>query len=645
MPDELLYFNGVNGATGEYGLPPLSGEQLASVLEGEGDEALLRELKWRFGQREQSHFGVTEGVDPNNLEEAGWGVLFAHDADPAVREALHPLLELRRGQAGDLYRVYEGIDGFHVGKDSKTSFLRRHGVGPGPVDPQKAPYYLLIVGGPEQIPYRFQSQIDVQFAVGRIEFGSDLDAYHNYASSVVAAETGSVKLPRRMTFFGVKNEDDAATRLSSEHLVAPLVGHVGEKQKGWKTRTCLEGAATKAELTRLLGGEETPSLLFTACHGMEFPAGDPRQIPHQGALLCQDWPGPAAWKGRGPIPQDFYFAADDLPSSANLLGMMGFFFACYGCGTPRLDEFAKQAFRDRRAEIAPQAFLAGLPTRMLSNPGGGALAVVGHVERAWGCSFVWKDTGAQTAVFESALDTLLDGRTVGSAVEYFNERYAELSTVLADELEEKEFGKQVDPYELAGMWTANNDARGYMVLGDPAVRLPLAKEGEHVEERPRIELKGIGKAGASDASRVSVPAAAAAPPGAEMSFGFFGGDEKPGEPTGPGPFQEFLRKMGEFLSKTLDDVTTLEVDTWVSTDLDQVSYQGGKYVGASLRASTRVLVDGDTKLCVPRGKDGKVDTELWELHKEAVREAREARSQLVRTTIDAAKGLVGLWKG
>ena len=116
MSNDLLYFNGVNGASGEYLLPPLTPQDISKLAQDEQlDAKNLAELKWRHVQATTAHLGVKEGVDPKNLAETGWGVIFAHNADPAIRDALHELLAHRRQQATQqhehYYQEYIGVKG------------------------------------------------------------------------------------------------------------------------------------------------------------------------------------------------------------------------------------------------------------------------------------------------------------------------------------------------------------------------------------------------------------------------------------------------------------------------------------------------------------------------------------------------------
>ena len=211
MSDEQLVFNGIDGDTGRYDLPPMSAEELMQVIRGETTPENIAELRMRVQRAHAGFLGVKEGIAAEKLEEAGWGIIFPQYAwsEPeknkqvdAIREALQPLLQLRAKQAGDRFKDWtQGKNkGFQVGADTKGKYLARFGMGPGPADPDKVPYYLLIAGSPSDIPFRFQSQLDVQYAVGRIHFDT-LDEYAAYAASVVAAETSPKRLARAGSVF------------------------------------------------------------------------------------------------------------------------------------------------------------------------------------------------------------------------------------------------------------------------------------------------------------------------------------------------------------------------------------------------------------------------------------------------------------
>jgi hypothetical protein len=89
---DLCIFNGLDGATGEYLVPPMTAEEVVEVL-------MQRPLR-------AERRAMMPGLDPRNLAEAGWGAIFHRDADPALREALEALLRHRKEQAGGRYREF-----------------------------------------------------------------------------------------------------------------------------------------------------------------------------------------------------------------------------------------------------------------------------------------------------------------------------------------------------------------------------------------------------------------------------------------------------------------------------------------------------------------------------------------------------------
>lgn len=107
--------------------------------------------------------------------------------------------------------------------------------------------------------------------------------------------------------------------------------------------------------------------------------------------------------------------------------------------------------------------------------------------------------------------------------------------------------------------------------------------------------------------------------------------------------QKFVQKLGDYLGQALDDATSLDVRTYVSENIGAVTYEKGQFGGdARLRAMTRVNIDGDTLVCVPE-TDGEVDTAVWSIHMDMVKQAQESRAELMKTIVSAAGSLASIF--
>jgi hypothetical protein len=490
LPDAIPC-NGIDAATGRYLENPYTvGDIAALALSQPPDPA--REAATRRKSDPGADRIAAFGVDVQRLDQAGWAVVFGRDSAPQVRRALAPLLDRRRDQAGPLYREYAGAEGCLPG-ESWDGFRRRRRIGAGAARPVEMPYYVLLVGGPGEVPFSFQYDMDVQRGVGRIAF-ADAAAYERYAAGVLHAEDAAPPGASggRAALFATQNPDDGATAASRAMLAEPVAEKLAATLgAAWQVDLLAGDAAAKAELAALLGGDKTPDLLLSATHGAAFGRFDPRQAPAQGALVTGEWPGPLQWR-QALDPTQHYFAAADLAAGARLDGLIAVLFACFGAGTPEKNDFIhrRESGHFEPAGLADASFLAALPQALLSHAAGPALAVIGHIDRAWDLTFREPlggeppegepDDGGSPldpdpGGFASLMLAIASGQRIGSATEYVNLRYAELAARLTNlTYAVKHQGQPLTPgltAQIAWLWTAVNDARNTIVLGDPAARL------------------------------------------------------------------------------------------------------------------------------------------------------------------------------
>jgi hypothetical protein len=475
MNDDDIILNGINGVTGEYLVAPIKPADAVNIALGRPTDSLLGTwLKAITSVLKRPKLGLPMDVEPTNPARAGWAIVLPAGSSPELKAAIQPLIDRRKSVVPpDRCKVLEYRPG-----ETMKKWLARHGVAPGSIIPTKVPYYITLVGNPTEIPFEFQYLLDVEYAVGRLSF-STMAQYRSYSESIASYETSAhVNNAREVTYWGPRHAADRSTQMSADSLIRPLMEGVpatGDQsvelpvtaEKNFRSKCFRAADATKAKLLETLHpspDSSPPAVLFTASHGMGWPKDDPRQKPAQGALLAQDW------AGFGQVLPEHYLTAAEIEEGANVGGVVAFLFACYGAGTPATDAFLTERGRGA-VEISSSPFVAAIPERLLSHPNGSALAVIGHVERAWGYSIRPTGAGTQIGPFRDFLARVLSGEPVGHAMKNFSERYAVLSTALASALDETSKDTKLPPQEVAATWVERNDAQNYVLLGDPSVRL------------------------------------------------------------------------------------------------------------------------------------------------------------------------------
>lgn len=467
---DLVYVNGIDYDTGTYAVPPQPIDAIArEVLKRPGLEQ-FSDLR-----SDQTRFAVPFGVDLQKPEEAGWGIIFHEDTPQDVRTALEPLIEHRRKQiSANLVRELD----YKTGEQTRSWYQRNH-ISPGSIDPETMPFYLLLVGGPELIPFEFQYLLGIDYGVGRLAFETAAE-YEHYVRSIIAYETAkTVPNAKRISYWGTRHPGDPATNLSASLLIDPLANGIPDANGalkrpihadvGYDRTLAVADDASKAHLLELLHTKTPPAMLFTASHGMQLRSGQAAQATTQGALLCQDW------SGIGSVKPDHILAAADIADDANVNGLVAVIFACFGAGTPDVDQFLMDLSQAGTATpLAPKPFIAALPRRLLTHPNGSALAVIGHVDRAWGFSIQSpKVAEPQILPFRNSLGFIMKGTPIGfSMSSQFAARYAALSALLLNATSPTALpGTRPSDRELVSEWLERNDSQNYVLLGDPAARI------------------------------------------------------------------------------------------------------------------------------------------------------------------------------
>lgn len=430
-------------------------------------------------------------ADPNDISLQRWGVIAPEGKEGNHwLEAIAPLIRLREEEQGAsiiTYRVPPDMDAKMAVSWKDEVYWSED------VEEDDRPLYLMLLGDIDRVSLELQHSLANCALVGRSHFGNgqgqpNLDAYAAYAEKVVRFARNGTTTDRPNMLFHVARDGTNATLSGESRLVLPCL-EVAQKNRDSGRLPVADVCEIEADSTDELlaaGAGATPSVFLSVSHGVGAPrrgwSSEEEQWRKQGALVL----------GRNDV-----LDAERLATQTFLPGGLWFMLACFGAGTPASSAYhawltllsQEGAFSGKANSVlaslpaaGQRPFVAALPQAALASPNG-PLAVIGHMDLAWtyGFSNATNLGESRKSRFYSALEVMARGSRAGVGIEALMRFYRETNDALMSSYQSETDARvqgRVDTSnrkERGHLWMLRNDLRGYVLLGDPAVRLPLAK--------------------------------------------------------------------------------------------------------------------------------------------------------------------------
>jgi hypothetical protein len=417
-----------------------------------------------------------EGGDPNDLDEQRWGVIAPEGPQgDRLLSLIRPLIEARREQQGghdvQIYRVPSRLSPAEAVRWRKAHFDTGADVS------TDLPRYQVLLGDLHELSLAVQQSQGSDGFVGRLCFQAERD-YEAYVDKVLRWEKAAVEAEARAKFFTV-HDGTAATMIGYQSLIQPGLELLRKRQIDAEELGDREVPSPSEFLETVRRPD--PTVLFSVSHGAGAPRAGWSSYDEQ-----RERQGSMSFGREGKL------AGADVGDAPFLPGGVWFMLACYGAGTPDVSAYRHWLERLKQVgQFGGQAqavlkglpaenqapFIARLPQTVLANSSG-PLAVMGHIDLAWTYSFEERDTGKATsrpAKFIEVVRSSLRGDRAGIAfrqlIRFMSQANHELAE-LYDVAEREAEAHVADGARRGHLWMLRQDLAGYILLGDPAVRLP-----------------------------------------------------------------------------------------------------------------------------------------------------------------------------